>query len=215
MAPESYVFSLLVNITAYLLGICVYLRYLYVKKYARFRNPRGTWLNKFSAWIGILACFGLDMVANCQVSSFPLPHYIGAFLIFIGGTIYFYMQTAVSYKMIEVIEMPHLHVLRTWLSILSCLLIIVVVACGIAAKMMFPGSKSEERQWLPKDKGYIPHILSAASEWFLVLAHGALLLTFLPSFSCITIKAPVVVIEGITETYSEPIHIISAGIPYQ
>lgn len=215
MAPESYVFSLLVNITAYLLGICVYLRYLYVRKFARFRGPRGVWLNKMATWVGIAACIGLDMVANFQVSAFAIPHYIGAFLCFIGGTIYFYMQTAVSYKMMEVIEMPHLHVLRTWLSAISFLLIIIVVACGVTAKMMFTGSGGEERQWLPSDRGYILHILSSAGEWLLVVAHGALLLTFLPSFSCITIKAPIIVIEGITEPHLEPIHIISSGNPYR
>lgn len=168
-----------------------------------------------ATWVGIAACIGLDMVANFQVSAFAIPHYIGAFLCFIGGTIYFYMQTAVSYKMMEVIEMPHLHVLRTWLSAISFLLIIIVVACGVTAKMMFTGSGGEERQWLPSDRGYILHILSSAGEWLLVVAHGALLLTFLPSFSCITIKAPIIVIEGITEPHLEPIHIISSGNPYR
>ena len=52
--------------------------------------------NRAAMWLGVTSAMGLCMVANFQVMKVPLPHYIGAFFCFVGGSVYFGLQVGTA-----------------------------------------------------------------------------------------------------------------------
>ncbi|WAR03711.1 T150C-like protein [Mya arenaria] len=101
-APERCVFAQMVNIGAVLLGMTVILRYLFVKTFLLCRGTAGTdrsfCSNLAGLYLGIVSAFGLTIAANFQTKVQFVPHNIGAFSAFGFGTIYCWVQSAITYR---------------------------------------------------------------------------------------------------------------------
>lgn len=91
--PESSVFGLLLNVEGFIGIIIVVLLW----RFMRHMNQK-TNLNCASVIMGILSCFGVIMVGNFQVTKNKVPHYIGAFLAFIIGTVYCGLTSILTHK---------------------------------------------------------------------------------------------------------------------
>ncbi|XP_073985063.1 DNA damage-regulated autophagy modulator protein 2-like isoform X2 [Rhodnius prolixus] len=140
-APESCIFSQLLNITSMLLALCVYIRYLQVKQFANFRSTIGHRLsaNNVATLLGYLSCLGMDIVANFQVKYVWQIHYIGACLCFIGGTVYFIFQTFFSYYLSKKFDSGFVFYARSILCFLSVLMTIAAIVPGVVSGYYYTG----------------------------------------------------------------------------
>jgi len=75
-------------------GCCVYIRH---RQIMQWQTERGCDLIDkrvivVTTCCGILACFGLDILANFQEARVVAAHMVGAMTCFFGGTLYFCLQ---------------------------------------------------------------------------------------------------------------------------
>lgn len=75
-------------------GCCVYIRHRQVEQWRRERGQSLVTrrLILVTTWCGVLACFGLDILANFQEARVVAAHMIGALTCFTAGTTYFCLQ---------------------------------------------------------------------------------------------------------------------------
>uniref|UniRef100_K1RZF9 DNA damage-regulated autophagy modulator protein 2 n=1 Tax=Magallana gigas TaxID=29159 RepID=K1RZF9_MAGGI len=102
-APERCVFGQLINIGAVLLGMNVWVRYLFVKEIFLKKKVQDVikWqrVNIAGIILGFLSALGISMVANFQTVVQRGPHYVGAGLAFGLGLAYCWLQTRLSWKL--------------------------------------------------------------------------------------------------------------------
>lgn len=65
--------------------------------------------NTLSIIFGIVACFGISLVANFQETAVSEVHFIGAVLAFGIGILYFYVQVSMGSKLIQSLTLTVLH----------------------------------------------------------------------------------------------------------
>ncbi|XP_049952643.1 DNA damage-regulated autophagy modulator protein 2-like [Schistocerca serialis cubense] len=179
--PESCIFGQLLNISACLELLCVYIRYRQVTETEADKDE----LNFVSAIIGSLACLGLDLVANFQERSVFVVHLVGAGVCFFGGTVYFVMQTIITRRM----KQQKLFYVRLLLSLICCCCCFSTVIPGGIAMFIFDGE--DPMKWKPTDRGYVTHLVSAISEWVVSVSFCLFILTFYSEFKEISIESPV------------------------
>ncbi|XP_066583367.1 DNA damage-regulated autophagy modulator protein 1-like [Prorops nasuta] len=192
LSPESCVFAQLLNIAVLLLGCCVYIRHRQVSQWQIERgeslvNRKLLFLTKCC---GYLSCFGLDILANFQETRVVAAHMIGAMTCFTAGTIYFCLQTYLSYKMVPVVNGRAVVNVRIGLSMLTLIFTLTTIIPGYISMSKFRGN--DYKKWLPSDGGWGWHVTSAISEWILAIVYCVFLLTFVPEFRLISFEAPVV-----------------------
>lgn len=193
--PESCIFGQFFNIAAFVLSICVYVRYLEVKYYPELSgsdvmiNPK---LNKVTFVLGQLSCLGLDLVANFQETNAGFMHMIGANLLFLVGTTHFVLQVLISKKMPELVS-RNLVVIRAVLLTICVVSTFITIPTIYIAMHEYKGPKyAWIKKWTPEDGGYEMHLLSAAAEWILCLTYCLLILTFAPEFYNLELLEPVI-----------------------
>ncbi|XP_011690726.1 PREDICTED: DNA damage-regulated autophagy modulator protein 2-like isoform X2 [Wasmannia auropunctata] len=191
-SPESCIFTQCLNIAALLLGCCIYIRH---RQVLQWHTERGFDLvNKrvivAATCCGILACFGLDILANFQDTRVAAAHMMGAIICFLAGTLYFCLQTYLSYKMVPVVNGISIVYLRAILSALTLILTIAVFVTGHISVSEFQGNNY--RKWLPADGGWGWHVASTTCEWVLAIVYCTFLLTFVSEFRLINFEVPVV-----------------------
>jgi len=198
LPPESCIFAQFLNLIAFALAACVYIRHLQIEQFSenglKFSGALVFRWNRTATICGFLSALGMDIVANFQVSNVWQIHYLGASLCFFGGTFYFVLQTIFSYYMCETRKFVFYQ--RVFLCTSSVFWTILAIGPGIVAKMYFKGS--DTRHWKVTDGGFYYHMLSAVGEWMLAISLGFLTLTFLPEFRRLSAYAPVLKIEGIS-----------------
>lgn len=120
-------------------------------------------------WIGIGSCLGISIVANFQETNVRIVHFVGAFICFACGTIYFWMQVSVlnnknnlklkichflfiidkqaiiSYRLHPYTGSMVLAHIRLGLSVLCTIFFIVASVTGIISHILFEGQ--DPRKW--------------------------------------------------------------------
>ncbi|XP_043279937.1 DNA damage-regulated autophagy modulator protein 1-like isoform X2 [Venturia canescens] len=201
LSPESCIFTQCLNIAALLLGFCVYIRHRQVEQW---RKERGLDLVDrrivtVTAWCGSLACFGLDILANFQEARVVAAHMIGAMTCFTAGTLYFCLQTYLSYKMQSAVNGWFVVAVRAVLSGLTFVLTTMTIIPGYISMSEFRGN--DYKKWLPSDGGWGWHLVSAVSEWILAIVYCIFLLTFVPEFRLINFEPPVVTLSYLDKNH--------------
>nr|XP_039250535.1 modulator of macroautophagy TMEM150B-like [Styela clava] len=92
--PESSIFGLILNTEGFIGIVVVILAW----RFMRHMDQRSH-LNSAALISGILSCFGVVMVGNFQVSKNKVPHYVGAGLAFIVGTVYCVLSSILTHKL--------------------------------------------------------------------------------------------------------------------
>lgn len=192
LSPESCIFAQCLNIAALLLGCCVYIRHRQVLQWQieRGRDLVSRRIITVTACCGILACFGLDILANFQEARVIAAHMVGAMTCFSAGTLYFCFQTYLSYKMVPAMNGTIIIYVRAILSALTLILTIATIIPGYVSMSEFQGN--DYKKWLPADGGWGWHVASTTCEWILAIAYCAFLLTFVLEFRLINFEDPVV-----------------------
>ncbi|XP_034242545.1 DNA damage-regulated autophagy modulator protein 2 isoform X2 [Thrips palmi] len=201
--PESCIFSFGMNIASFLYAVAVYLRY---RELVHFRamSPESRisvpW-NRFGLWLGSLSALGLCVVANFQVGKVPVPHYLGAMCCFVGGSAYFALQTWFSKRMCPQVSTKQMVVLRTALTVMSAVALVVCVASALVAIPQFDGT--DQVDWRPEHKGYALHCVSTAAEWLVALLFVGSIVTYIPEMRAVSLSPPtfrILLLESVTTT---------------
>lgn len=191
--PESCLFSQLLNIASFLVAITIKVRYKQLEQQCRDNltpDANGILtLNKASLWLGLLAAFGLSIVANFQELQLFVIHMIGAYCSVGLGLIYCCIQTRLSYYMMHLIKSGlMLARIRLALTVLLAINFTVSTILGPIALSQFDGT--DLTMWKSTDRGYVLHLISAICEWISALSLSFYILTYSHEFKYMSISSP-------------------------
>ncbi|XP_053385060.1 DNA damage-regulated autophagy modulator protein 2-like isoform X2 [Mercenaria mercenaria] len=198
-SPARSVFSQMVNIGVVLLGMNVFLRYLFCKKYLciQLTPPEDKWykINSAGLVLGILSAFGLSLVANFQVDVHRIPHYIGAGLAFILGTVYCWFQTALTYQVRYKVHRKKIALVVQFIN--SVIMLLMLVLFG-TTKLIYKVQKARGKgsKW---DELRSIYLTSTITEWLLALSILTFTLTYAPDFKNMRVDEPDIYFEQETE----------------
>ncbi|XP_022668011.1 DNA damage-regulated autophagy modulator protein 1-like [Varroa jacobsoni] len=156
--PEANIFGLMLSICAILTGITIW------NVYATIRMPTAT--NGYACLVGLLAAFGVQVVANFQETVIFKVHITGAMMAFGLATVYLWLTLFTSL---------HLRKFRAGCSVIATISLFLTSTSGIISFYYFKGTKMTH--WRPEDGGYSWHVVSVFSEWILALTVNAFIVT--------------------------------------
>nr|XP_022291897.1 transmembrane protein 150B-A-like isoform X1 [Crassostrea virginica] len=193
-APERCVFGQLINIGAVLLGMNVWVRYLFVKEILL----KGT-ISEATKWqkvniggiiLGFLSALGISMVANFQTVVQRGPHYVGAGLAFGLGLAYCWLQTRISWKLrsekyghqfIAIAQLVNSFALTVFLLLFAVTKIIYKIHEAKDLKMGLTDTKFTVRG---------VYLTSTISEWLVATSVLTFALTFTWDFRALVMETP-------------------------
>ncbi|XP_020034845.1 modulator of macroautophagy TMEM150B [Castor canadensis] len=91
--PQSCIFSQVLNVGAAMVVCVCIVRYHQLRDWGV-----RTWPNQLILWSGLLCALGTSIVGNFQVKNQKHTHLVGAFLAFILGNLYFWLQLFLSWR---------------------------------------------------------------------------------------------------------------------
>lgn len=95
-APASCYFGIFLNLASICTAYAMYYRHKYLENHPTMTSSdAGSFhlINDVGYFIGLLSALGMMIVANFQTSHVQSIHFFGAFLVFIFGGVYGWMQT--------------------------------------------------------------------------------------------------------------------------
>ncbi|XP_078077247.1 DNA damage-regulated autophagy modulator protein 1 [Mustelus asterias] len=192
--PESCIFGLMINFSAFLGLVVMYIRYKLLQTLNERKATICPKLNIAALVCGALGCLGMCIVANFQETSLRIVHDIGALLAFIMGTIYLVLQSCISIRM-----MPYHHTrlvcgFRTILSAVSVIATIPMITCYFLATY-----SSSTLDWKPGAKGSSFQVTSAVCEWLVAFSFNFFFLTYIKEFQTFTVNVRTVLLPDPNE----------------
>ncbi|GJQ74890.1 hypothetical protein Trydic_g21726 [Trypoxylus dichotomus] len=146
-----------------------------------------------SLWLGLLAVFGVSLVANFQERIAWKLHFLGAALAYILGTIYTTFQTTLSILVYPKIGSKFIIGIRIAITFVYGVSLIKCTAFGIISVKML--NSTNKAKWSPKNQGYTYHLVSAVTEWILTILALLFFLTYVYEFKSVTIYEPILEIS--------------------
>ncbi|NXR86088.1 DRAM1 protein, partial [Hypocryptadius cinnamomeus] len=173
--PESGVFGFMINISALLASITMYIRYLLIEKQNESSHFVRSSCNMFTLCVGLMGCTGMGIVATFQELAVPSVHDIGALVAFGSGVVYITLQSIISYKSCPRWNTYFVCHIRMAISVISCIAFIPMI--------VFASKISMTRiDWTPGEKDYTYHFMSAICEWTVAFGFIFFFLTFIRDF---------------------------------
>lgn len=192
------------------MGITIYVRYRQIQEIGLRHSDVHRAVERINGpafWVGMGSCLGVSIVGNFQETNVRPVHYVGAFLAFGMGTIYYWMQVGgnailkvgvrskilnlqayISYYLQPYIgSLMKAHV-RLAISVVCTIFFIVVAVTGIISHILFNGT--DPRKWYPSDGGWEYHVASSISEWIVATAFCFYILTFTDEFRVMQLDHP-------------------------
>ena len=170
----------MLNMSAALFGFVVYIRYLQVKEYqVSFNMPQFRIFNNICLITGVLAAFGMSIVANFQETNVLTMHLIGAFVAFISPIFYMISDIYMAFKSSGVIVPKWMPFARVVVCIIYSSSFILTTLFSQLAYNEFDADDGHTMQfWQPEDGGWDLHVVSTVFEWIL----GINIILYLVSF---------------------------------
>ncbi|XP_069760521.1 DNA damage-regulated autophagy modulator protein 1 isoform X1 [Narcine bancroftii] len=179
MVPESCVFGLMINISAFLGTVTIYIRYRILQTLNEANSTSSSRMNIAAFGCGFLACLGMCIVANFQETAVRPVHDIGALLAFVMGTFYLFVQSWISCQSRSLCDNPCEVYIRLVLSLVSFMAITPMIVCYFL-------SSQSTFNFHPSDKGYGYHVASAICEWIVAFCFNIFFLTYIREFKNVT-----------------------------
>lgn len=202
--PESCVFSQLLNMAAALCVCTIYVRYKLVAALTGHIEVSVRRLNKVGFVLGMLSAFGLSLVANFQETNIEPVHITGAFLVFIIGTVYAFIQSGLSYQMYPEFNGIKVCRVRMIISVLSLIgIFVTTVSAGVAREQKLPGT--DKLHWKPNEPGFDAHLVSTIGEWVTAITFLFYFLSFAQDFR--KLKLEVVPSLHVRHLDEEPVYV--------
>ncbi|KGL84983.1 DNA damage-regulated autophagy modulator protein 1, partial [Tinamus guttatus] len=170
--PESGIFCFMINISSILGVATMCIRSLVIEKQnesSRFISPT---CNILSLCIGLLGCVGMAIVASFQELSVTSVHDVGALVAFGSGVVYITLQSIISYKSCPQWNTYLMCRIRMAISLISCIAVIPMIVFA----SQIPMSKIH---WIPSEKDYVYHFVSAICEWIVAFGFIFFFFTFI------------------------------------
>lgn len=181
--PQSCVFSQTINLVCFLNGIIIYTRFNQVKLLMFHHSEliKSARLNNITMWVGFGSCFGLNIVANYQLTNVPSVHYIGALLCFFLGTLYFWLQSYISIRVQAYTGSIRLAYIRFILAAFCSFFFFVTIFTSCAFIQLILQEEHASCKYLT---------VSVISEWVVALIFCFYLLSFAHEFRQIGMDPP-------------------------
>ncbi|PIK33723.1 putative DNA damage-regulated autophagy modulator protein 2-like [Apostichopus japonicus] len=164
---------------------CIFIRFKQVGIAAEGNNSVSL-LNRVGFVLGIIACFGMSLVANFQELNVASVHMIGAMLCFGVGSVYTILHTWITFKLRN---RGSITCLRLFLSVSCSFLFIITMVYTTKALNMHAGLNP--LIWHDTDDGFVLHQVATSSEWLLAISFLVYFWTFIPDFRWMTVAVEV------------------------
>ena len=118
-------------------------------------------------------------------------HLTGAACTFTGGILYMWLNTYLSFKMVNCgINSKQLCSIRFMVSLICMLSFGICIGSRYVAANQWKGGqhKHSKEQWTPTDNGYQMHLISSITEWITALMILTYFLTFHREFEQISFE---------------------------
>ncbi|XP_071479937.1 DNA damage-regulated autophagy modulator protein 2-like [Diadema antillarum] len=185
-APQSCIFGQLLNMTALIVFAGVFVRFRQLTSLVPPYYVKIKGMNIWGLVFGWISAFGMTLVANFQDSNVLIVHLIGAFLLFVMGTGYCLIHTLISYKLYPQYNTMRLCRLRLVITMVTAVSMFISIATGVVAEMLWYQTHGDHSRsqvhWSPEDGGYVPHLISAFSEWVMSISLMVFYLTYTKEF---------------------------------
>lgn len=190
--PESSIFAQLLNFCAFLVGLTIYIRYKQIEQYYRDNlSPESTKIfcrNRIALVCGLMSSIGLSMVANFREIELFKIHMVGATMAFGFGSVYCWLQTIMSFKMVPLVNTAHMARFRLFLSTLMTCTFTISCICGPMAMKYFHGK--DPTNWKPDDGAFGLHLSATVSEWITAMAIDFFVLSYVRELQKISMTTP-------------------------
>ncbi|NXB94020.1 DRAM1 protein, partial [Vidua chalybeata] len=143
--PESGVFGFMINISALLASITMYIRYLLIEKQNESSHFVRSSCNMLTLCVGLMGCTGMGIVATFQELAVPSVHDIGALVAFGSGVLYITLQSIISYKSCPRWNTYFVCHIRMAISVISCIAFITMIVFASKISMT-------KIDWTPGEK---------------------------------------------------------------
>ncbi|XP_038131450.1 DNA damage-regulated autophagy modulator protein 1 [Cyprinodon tularosa] len=173
--PESCIFGLMTFISACAGIATIYARYKYMEKLNERNSLVKPCLNKTTLCLGIIACFGMCIVASFQETSVTSVHDVGALLFFISGVVYIMLQSVISFQACPYGSSICMSRVRLLISLIAALAFFPTLICAVIVK-------KTTLHWHTSDKDYPYHLTSAICEWIVAFSFICFFLTYIEDF---------------------------------
>jgi len=193
--PGSCVFGLLLNIGGMIAFLIIYLRHRQYEKYYALENWKLHILNDVSMFFGYCSALGALLVANFQETNVITVHIIGAFMTFIIGNIYCWIQSYLSIHSSGSISKFTIYI-RFILSCLSTVFFIMLfIFTSIATERLRDSGMLDGKNkfdvmmnWKSSYAGYDVHVAATFSEWLMVFCFIFYFFTYYKEFKKMSVK---------------------------
>lgn len=190
--PESNIFAQSLNMVSALVAFTVYMRYKHVEQYYRddltLSSKKIFRLNRFALYFGLFSSLGLSVVANFREIELFKIHLIGALMSFGFGSVYCWLQTWLSFRMVPLVNTIKMAWFRCCLSVIITCSFLITCVMGQISIHHFKGK--DPTNWQPKDGGYKTHVVSSISEWIAAMALDFFILTYTREFQTFVVTTP-------------------------
>lgn len=132
-------------------------------------------------------------------------HLLGALMSFGFGSVYCWLQSWLSFRMVPLVNTIRMALIRTLLSVIITISFLITCVMGQISIHHFHGR--DPTNWQPEDGGYPTHVISTISEWIAAMALDFFILTYTREFQ---VNSIIIVIIIIIKT-----HFINRHLLYQ
>ncbi|KAH9421119.1 DNA damage-regulated autophagy modulator protein 2-like [Dermatophagoides pteronyssinus] len=202
--PESNIFAQALNMVAALVAITIYMRFKHVEQYYRddltLTSNKIFRLNRLALYFGILSSIGLSVVANFREIELFKIHLLGALMSFGFGSVYCWLQSWLSFRMVPLVNNKRMAWCRTILSVIITISFLITCVMGQISIHNFHGK--DPTNWQPENGGYHTHVISTISEWIAAMALDFFILTYTREFQTFTVSTPRVMLR--TDDFDDP-----------
>jgi len=189
--PDSCIFGQLLNMSAGLMMVSLYLRHRHIMAYFRATKEKRKRLilsSRIFLGVGIFASFGMMLVANFQERTIVVVHFVGALIAFFLGLVYGWYQTLISFLSPRKLTPRWIAVFRLFICIIGSLSFVGLFARNMVGQtgklpanfnhtghLDHPTPKAFYRD--PHDPGYAAFLVTTISEWCLAMCLALFFLT--------------------------------------
>uniref|UniRef100_A0A0K0FPT7 DNA damage-regulated autophagy modulator protein 2 n=1 Tax=Strongyloides venezuelensis TaxID=75913 RepID=A0A0K0FPT7_STRVS len=195
--PESCIFSFLLNITAVLCILNLYLRYMLVAQLNRELDLFLKKINRINFTFGMVAGFSMLIVANFQQTAQWTIHITAAVICFTSSVIYMCIDSFITLYMYPTYNNKKIAYIRIGIAITGIIALALAIIFGFAASIKFHSvypDKEIPKPWSRRKilmPGYDLHCISAFFEWLLAVIIMAYVISFSRDFESIHVKLTV------------------------
>jgi hypothetical protein len=199
LGPESCLFGQLLNMSAVVMALCVYLRHRQIVEFHRFAQERCRPVIRTSTaflCFGLIAAFGVSLVANFQETRLIQVHLAGALAAFGVGIVYAWGQTGLTVLMKPVFCSKGLLICRVLLCIVQTVCFVSMHSCEYIERHLDANiTNGHPKKVYPSEPGYSKYLCSTFSEWLMAFAFILYFLTFVHEFGRCHLVPPSLVLN--------------------